>query len=72
MWDVGANADHVEIEPAKRENIFSQAVIRLAWNANHDAAAGLISKALEQPQQRQAVRPAGSAGRMNCTKQRRV
>src|ERR1019366_7388274 len=72
MGNVGADADHVEIQSAKGENVFGQAIEGLARNADHDASARFVPEGLELPQQRQAVRPAGKAMGMNHTKQIRV
>ena len=69
MSDVRPDADHVEIERAKGENVFGQALKRLAGNADHDAAARFVAEALELPQQRQAIGRAGKALGMNGAKQ---
>ena len=45
MRDVRADADHVEIERAKGENVFGQALKGLAGNADHHAAARFVAEA---------------------------
>ena len=67
--DIRADADHVEIERAECEKVFSKTFEGLAGYADHDAAACFVPKALEQPQDRQAVRPAGNAMGVNEAKE---
>ena len=65
MRNIRTDADHVEIQRAKCENVLGQTFERLAGNADHHAAARFVAQALELPQQRQAVGPAGKAAGMN-------
>ena len=51
MRNVRADSDHIQIKSAKREDIISEAFERLAWDTDHNASAGLITKLLEFAEQ---------------------
>ena len=58
--DVGADADHVEIEGAEGEDVFGEALEGLAGNADHDAATGFVAQLLIV---RSSVRRSGAPGK---------
>ena len=55
MRDVGADADHVEVEAAERVDVVGDARIRLAGDADHDAAPRLIAELAKLREDAEAV-----------------
>ena len=72
MSDVGADADHIEIEIAESEHIVGKTLERLAGDADHNAAASLVSELHYAAQNRKAIRRAAVALGMDDAKKLRI
>ncbi len=65
MGEIRSDADHIEIEFLKQQNILCEALVGLSGESDHDSASDLIAHCFQSPQKLDTIQRATGTGRMN-------